>query len=112
PLPCRGDRRYRAIRARLGQRAAYAGPAHDGDSVGQLDMAGDHAGPPNHAVLAYRGTAGNAGCSTDQRISPDAHVMPDLDEIVDLDTVANDGVIQRAAIAGGIDRKSTRLNSS
>ena len=56
----------------------------------------------DHAALADGGAAGDPGAAGDDRVRADAHVVADLHEVVELDALLDHGVLDGAAIDGGV----------
>src|SRR6185295_17924467 len=58
--------------------------------------------PGDHAARADGRAARDPGATRDHGVSADAHVVADLDLVVELDAVLDHGVLDRAAVDGGV----------
>src|SRR5207245_2531666 len=90
------------IGARLEDRARDQGARRDVHMVDDAQMPEDHRGAADGAVPADVGAAGDAGAAGDRGVGADAHVVADLDLVVELDAFLDHGVVDRAAVDGGV----------
>src|SRR6202165_5350403 len=96
------DRQGAGIYARARDRVGDRRTAGDDHVVGDGEVAGEAAVAADHAALADRGAAGHADAGGAGTMSADAHVVSDLDEVVELHTLLDHGVVDGAAIDGGV----------
>src|SRR6267142_5717015 len=89
---------YTRSRDRMGDRRI----AGDDYVVGDGEVAGEASAAADHAALADRGAAGHADAGGERTVGANAHVVSDLDEVVELHTLLDHGVVDGAAIDGGV----------
>src|SRR4051794_353126 len=102
PLAVCRHRIQRRVGARLQDRLRNRSGAGYLYAIDDLEMPADHGAAPNAAIAADARAAGDADAAGDRGVRPDVAVVPDLDLIVELDTLFDHGVVERAAIDGGI----------
>ena len=85
-----------------GDRVAHQGHGGYRHVVADVYMPGDTGPTRNHTTLADDGAAGDGRATRDGGVLPDAYVVAHLYLVVQLDPVLDDGVLQGAAVDGGI----------
>src|SRR6185503_3637036 len=90
------------VGAGLEDRARDERPGRNGDAVGDLQVAQDHGGAAQAAMAADVGAAGDTDAAGDRAVRADARVVADLHLVVDLHALLDEGVIERAAVDGGV----------
>src|SRR5665647_408714 len=102
PFVIFGERIYSRIAARFGDGFADQREWCDLDIVGDLQMAEDARAAADAAVSPDRGTAGDPHTTRDNGMRADMHVVRNLYLVVEFHTLLDHGVVQRAAVDGGI----------
>src|SRR5262249_24011271 len=70
--------------------------------VTDIEVAAEANRPGDHAARADAGAAGDPGAGGDRAVRADVNIVADLDLIIELDALVDHGVIDGAAIDGGI----------
>src|SRR3954463_2086654 len=90
------------VRPRLEDRARDEGAGGDIHMVDDLQVAEDHRRAAERAMAADVGAAGDADAAGDRGVRADARVVADLDLVVELDAFLDHGVVESAAVDGGV----------
>src|SRR5690606_18666361 len=98
----RHGRYARSILARFGDRVGDHALGHHRDAVADLQVTGHAHLPGKHAIAADPGAAGDAHAAGHRGVGADVHVVGDLDQVVQAHVVFQHGVIDGAAIDGGV----------
>src|SRR5580658_7946876 len=102
PDPHRLNPDHPGIDSWLPDRARNCGFTGDEYIIANLEVACETHVPANHAAGADAGTSGDAGTAGNRRVRTNMDVVADLDLIIELHTVADDRIVDRAAIDRGV----------
>src|SRR2546430_746869 len=96
------DRQGAGIYTRSRDRVRDRRIAGDDHVIGDGEVAGEAGAAADHAALADRSAAGHADAGGERTVGADVHVVPDLDEVVELHTLLDHGIVDGAAVDGGV----------
>src|ERR1700719_924649 len=96
------ERQGAGIYARSRDRVGNRRIAGDDNIVGDGEVAGESGMATDHAALADGGAAGNPDAGGERTVGADVHVVADLDEVVELHTFLDHGIVDGAAVDGGV----------
>src|SRR5215469_18525392 len=102
PGVCLLDRKCAGVYARARDRVRHRRITGDHHVVGDADVACEPRSAADHAAPADGGAAGYSHAGGNRGVRADAHVVADHDEVVELHALLDHGVLDGAAIDGGV----------